>query len=834
MGPVDQLTATGTLSSFQDRARRALEEVFGHDSFREGQAKALAAVEEGRDCLVIMPTGSGKSLCYQVPALCLPGVTLVVSPLIALMKDQVDALRLRGVPVTFINSSLSIDEQWERLESLRAGAYRLVYVAPERFRNRSFRKALAAVKVSLLAVDEAHCISQWGHDFRPDYRRLQEVRELLAGVRAIALTATATPEVQADIVRELKMENPVRVVTGFDRPNLSYAALKLSNDAQKLEALGDFLSRLFREAENDSPPPGIIYTGTRRHAEEVAAFLEAAELPGSESGERPFCRPYHAGLEDAERREVQEDFMEGRLPCVAATNAFGMGVDKADIRYVVHYDLPGSIEAYYQEVGRAGRDGLPAECLLLFSEADRRLQEYFIEGSNPSRETIEGVHEFLWGLGENPIFRSLVELEVELESSGALEKRASSMAFRSALAVIERAGGLERLDHYENLAEVAPASGKPWVENPYAERAAVKHRLWEALRRVFERSEGEPAGVAVEHWAEAMELGSDGLRRGLANLAEDGWIRYTPPFRGRAIRLPEEYKPLAALGVDFAALARRRRRDEERLEQVLALARARDCRRDRILRHFGEKAPPGGCGICDSCRGKRAPLRDARGSAAEAAGKARPLSEEEFTMLRKVLSGVARIRGRCGRRRLVQMLIGSRSKAVAELGLDRLSTYGILAELRRDEVKEIVLLLEAADCLRELEGRFPAIVLTERGRRVMLAEERIELAWPPELCRPAAAAPAGRRDGAGGRGPPAEDEEAYDEELFQRLRGLRRKIAAGLGVPAYRVFSDRTLKAMARLQPRDAQGLLAVPGVGQVSLERFGEAFLREIGKRGE
>jgi ATP-dependent DNA helicase RecQ len=243
---------------FLEACRRVLAEVFGFASFRPGQLRVLEAVAGGRDALVIMPTGSGKSLCYQVPALVLPGVTIVVSPLIALMKDQVDGLKLRGAPVTFINSSLSLDEQWQRLDALRGGAYKLVYVAPERFRNRAFSRALSAVKVSLLAVDEAHCISQWGHDFRPDYRRLAQVRELLDGVQAMALTATATPEVQDDVARELGMADPVRVVTGFDRPNLNYRVAAVRGGAGKKDALRDFLEQECKRAGAGGVPGGLL------------------------------------------------------------------------------------------------------------------------------------------------------------------------------------------------------------------------------------------------------------------------------------------------------------------------------------------------------------------------------------------------------------------------------------------------------------------------------------------------------------------------------------------------------------------------------------------------
>ena len=789
------------------RARTALKETFGFESFREGQARAIEAIVSGRDVLVIMPTGSGKSLCYQIPALVLPGITLVVSPLIALMKDQVDALSLRGVPVSFINSSLSAEEQWTRLQELEQGRYKLVYVAPERFRSRAFRAALDQIPVSLLAIDEAHCISQWGHDFRPDYRRLKAVRSRIGQVPVIALTATATPDVRQDVIRELEMTDALEIVTGFDRPNLEFEVSKARSRADKAEALQDLVRDVTRRFADAGSPAGIIYTGTRKRTEEVAEMLNS--MDGGTSSAGPHCRAYHAGLEPNERRAVQEDFMQGRLPWVAATNAFGMGVDKSDIRFVVHYDLPGSVEAYYQEVGRAGRDGQPARCVLLFAEGDRRLQEFFIEGSNPDRRTIRAVYEFLFCLGENPIFRTLVDLEATFQSSG-FSPCDNPLVFRSSVAILERAGALERLDHFDNLAEVTP-NAVPWPPNPYPARASVKHSVYDALGRVFHRSEGEPSSVSLERWAQELSLSVESLRRALAQLAADGAIRYLPPFRGRAIRLPPGPVSPAEMGIDFEALRRRRERDFERLEEVLRFARSRRCRRDAILRYFGEPIPQKPCGRCDRC-----------GTTVGGALPPRPLQASEAIVVRKILSGVARARGRCGRGRVIDMLRGSKSQGVVELGLHNLSTYGILQEQSRRGLEEIFDQLEAEGCLRRSGDRYPLIYIAERGVRVMRGEEAVELVLPARA--------EGQRDTRSGRASPrGASELEFDHGLYEKLRDLRRQIADELAVPAFRVFNDRTLKEMASSVPQTEDELLEVPGVGQVTLARFGSRFLGQL-----
>ena len=332
----------------------------------------------GRDALVVMPTGSGKSLCYQLPALILDGTTLVISPLIALMKDQVDALVASHKAATLINSTLTSNEQRERLECLARGEYKIVYVAPERLRNADFLRALKSTHVALLAVDEAHCISQWGHDFRPDYMHLRDFIPNVGKPPVLALTATATPEVQDDIVYQLGLSRGERIVTGFNRPNLSLTVLYAPRAADKLRELKSLLT------EKKS---GIVYTGTRREAEEVMEFVsEVAHLPAAF---------YHAGLDSAERARVQDAFMANEFLIIVATNAFGMGVDKPDIRFVVHYDLPATIEAYYQEVGRAGRDGQPARGVLLYSPEDRALQEWFIENDTPKPEQTHALYRSL-------------------------------------------------------------------------------------------------------------------------------------------------------------------------------------------------------------------------------------------------------------------------------------------------------------------------------------------------------------------------------------------------------------------------------------------------------
>ena len=378
-------------------AREQLREVFGYGEFLPGQAEVVASVLSGRDTLAVLPTGGGKSVCYQLPALLLDGLTLVVSPLLALMKDQVDALTRNGVAAAAINSTVPREEQAEVLRRAADGDLRLLYVAPERFSDGRFVAALRGVSVALLAIDEAHCISQWGHDFRPSYRDLGAARARLGNPPIVALTATADPRVRDDIVQRLGLADPDVRIAGFDRPNLRFHAIRVRSQKEKLEQIAELLEALGGEAS------AIVYCATRKRVESLSAALQARRIR---------CARYHAGLPEEDRVRIQNAFARDSVRIIIATNAFGLGIDKPDVRLVVHHDLPESIEAYYQEAGRAGRDGDPAECVLYYAPRDRGLREFFIELSHPSPDTVLEVYRALVRrAGDREVIDDLVDRE---------------------------------------------------------------------------------------------------------------------------------------------------------------------------------------------------------------------------------------------------------------------------------------------------------------------------------------------------------------------------------------------------------------------------------------
>ena len=667
-----------------DSARETLRRHFGYSDFRPGQTQAVESVLNGQDTLVVLPTGGGKSICYQVPALMLPHLTVVISPLISLMKDQVDALARRGLPATFVNSSLTSGQVADRLARVQRGEFKLLYVAPERFDVGSTAERLENAGVSLLAVDEAHCISEWGHDFRPSYLRIAKVRERLGWPPVVALTATATPHVRADIVRQLHLEKATTIITGFDRRNLRYHVVPARTEQDKDSAL----VRVLRE----TPGLAVVYASTRRTVERITNVLNVARIPAV---------AYHAGLDDAHRHEVQDAFMKERTRVIVATNAFGMGIDKPNVRLVVHYAMPGTLEAYYQEAGRAGRDGELADCFLLHSFQDRFTHEFFIKGSYPERDVVEKVYRVLRrGASQT----GSVEMSTE-EIAGAIREKVNVREVEGALRILTTAGAFRRLPENASRAHVRLLATPQRIKREFADAGdSMELGLLRAMWRI--------AGPALEMGA-SVNLdglppgfgGSTGVPPMLDALQGRQFIEWKRLGGGSFLEHPD--RELDKFAIDWAILERRRRAELAKLDAMQQYAYLKTCRRGFVLRYFGDNAARTNCAGCDNCLGTRVEVRE------PTRGKSRQPRQKQ----------------------------PARAPGVAD-----------------------------------------------------------DIALDPA-----------------------------DSALLERLRGLRRSIAREDEVPAYVVFSDRTLAELALRRPLTTAALAKIRGVGPMKLERYGERFLAVI-----
>ncbi|GGD01452.1 DNA helicase RecQ [Pontibacillus salipaludis] len=583
-------------------AHRVLEQYFGFSSFRFGQEPLIGHALERKNALGIMPTGGGKSLCYQIPGLLLDGTAVIISPLISLMKDQVDSLNSHGIASTYINSSLSYEEQSQRMFDVQRGRYQFVYVAPERFDSEGFISSLRRTKLSLIAFDEAHCISQWGHDFRPSYRSVVGQIQKLGNLPVVmGLTATATEEVTKDIQQLLSIENEHVVNTGFSRDNLNFQIVK---GKEKHDFIQDYIKTRPKES-------GIIYAATRKDIDRLHQWL---------SREGVKVAKYHAGLSEQERKSAQNQFIKDEVTVMVATNAFGMGIDKSNVRYVIHYALPMNIESYYQEAGRAGRDGERSDCILLFSARDIQLQKFLIE-------------------------QSLMEEE----------------------------------------------------------------------------------------------------------------------------KKTEEY---------------------QKLQQMVNYCHTDKCLQEYMLTYFKDPFRHEPCGMCSNCLHT---------------GEIRDITRESQI----ILSCVKRMHERYGSGMVAKVVKGSKSQKVMETRFHKLSTYGLLSDLKEKDITQMIQFLVAEGYLAVEDGKFPLLRLTQESLAILKGEKTVQM-----IIESASK---------------AHQEIDVNEDLFENLRMLRKRLAEEHKIPPYVVFSDATLKELCQAKPQTKSEMLQVKGVGEKKYEQYGVLFLEAL-----
>jgi ATP-dependent DNA helicase RecQ len=633
-------------TAYQRAVKEILKKVFGFDHLRAGQSEVIETLMAGRSALAIFPTGGGKSLCYQLPAIVLEGTALIISPLLALMKDQVDGLVAKGVAAARLDSTLSAEEYIETVSKLKRGDLKLLYVSPEKLGNTEFQKQLKGIKISLIAVDEAHCISEWGHSFRPDYLKLAAICRKLRVPRILALTATATLKVEADIRRQFRIAKNDVVKLSFHRNNLDLRISPCSADQRK---------SLLLEKLAACDRPAIIYVTRQETAEEVATFL---------AKNNHHARAYHAGLRSELRREIQESFMAGEIEIVVATIAFGMGVDKSDIRAVFHYNLPKSLEGYTQEIGRAGRDGKPAICDLLACAEDQTVLENFIFSDIPSERAVRNLLERVLRLGE-AFDVSIYELATTCDiRQTVIETLFTYLEMDGVLEVGGKSFDTYRLKLLRPLKTVL-AGRKP------------KERKY--LEQIFAPLDAEWKWLSVKIPDVAPELGisSDKLRELISELETGGDIALKKSGWRQAYRLKKTDADPKSISAEMAVkLQERETRELSRLDQVLALAQGKRCLTQALLTHFGEKMEEP-CGHCDRCRGI-SPVKLKR-------PKPRKISPAEHMQIQALLDEKHAALGTP--RQLARFLCGMSSPASMRARLYRNDTYGLLSGLPFTEVE---------------------------------------------------------------------------------------------------------------------------------------------------
>ncbi len=553
----------------------ALRTHFGHDGFRPGQEEVVRALLAGESALALFPTGAGKSLCYQLPAVLSEGTALIISPLIALMKDQVDALRARGIAAARLDSSLTAEETQRVYADLRAGALKLLYVAPERLSGEAFVDRLRRVKISLLAIDEAHCISEWGHNFRPEYLRLARVAEELGLRPVLALTATATPDVARDICRAFGIADQRHVQTSFRRKNLHLRITPC--------AASERLAVLTKRLSSAKVRPAVVYVTFQKTAEDVAAQLEAAGLA---------ARAYHAGMNTEDRVATQEAFMRGECEVIVATIAFGMGIDKADIRSVVHFNLPKTLENYQQEIGRAGRDGQPSLCELLACADDAIPLENFTLGDTPAPEAVEALIRRMLGSGEEfDVSRYDLSQDTDIRP----------LVVETVITYLELEGLLRPTRVFYESSQIQ------FLRTESAILEGLNDDRRRFLAALFGAGRRGPKYLTLELEGAARKLGEprDRIVKALTWLEETGAITQKPSGLRHGYRLTgdaAQRDPATVAGHQAALFARREERDSQRLEQILDFARQPGCITRRLLAYFGEELGEENCGHCHFCR----------------------------------------------------------------------------------------------------------------------------------------------------------------------------------------------------------------------------------------
>ena len=742
--------------------KEILKKFFGHSEFRPAQAEIISAILNGENVLTILPTGGGKSICYQIPALMSARFSIVISPLIALMKDQVDSINKIETVAAFINSSLDLRDTEKVMQSLANGSIKILYVSPEKLSNRHFAERLKSLQPSYLFVDEAHCISEWGHNFRPSYRKIREFVEFLGINNVSSFTATATEDVRKDIIDQLGLKDAKVFVRGFERENFH---LNVIHTPRKKEKIAELLKLVNQ--------PAIIYTATRRSAEEVTEFLRSNRID---------CTYYHAGLSSEVRRMVQDDFLTGRVKVIAATNAFGMGIDKSDIRIIIHFNITGTIENYYQEIGRAGRDGKDASIYLLYDERDRQIQEYFISSSRPTRQQIEEVYQLICDCGKIAI-GNLSGKEIPLDKNFLSllgSKKINQGLVNASIKVLEESGYICRRSDFENN-HYGQFLLDPKRLNQFTKSftdAELTDLILLLARENGSKIFQSKVQLSIKKLSHLLEISEETIIELLQTLNRSGIFLYEQPSLFPSVKLLSPRVDAKQIQLNLERTRRLADHAKEKLDKMIGYAFTNQCRFRYILEYFGQFSTNYKCGKCDVCTGS---IKSTKVTLEYLEEIILQTIHESSTPLKK--------------KNLIQILTGKTDLP----SLKKFSTFNSCTHFSKDEIDNSLNSLVNSNMLINSKE-----ILSLSGNGVnsfTFVDDDL---------------------------PRVQADNKYEEDLklFNVLCQIRKEAADKFGQQAPLICTDEVLRKIVQIKPVTHSELLNVNGFNQRMFNKIGEEFL--------